>query len=299
MFVWRKRAGAGWLAANEMALGEIAGQRLAIVFKPQHKNVIAEIAGKNRSDLENIRSRFGGTIEKLPRDWLTRFVRAGTVQPIEIGARLVITRSGGHQATGCNKSAFGKTPLLVIPAGAAFGTGGHATTAMSLRLLERVSRKGEFSLLDLGTGSGILALAAVRFGAKRGIGIDNDPIAIATARENARRNRIDNVDFQVASVVRGAFPRQIDIVTANLFSELLIEILPRLKRARWLILSGVLRNQEADLRRALKRNRIAMVETRRRGKWIAILAQGKAGSSSRGGNAGPARIRRIPRLRAR
>ena len=299
MFVWRKRAGAGWLAANEMALEEIAGQRLAIVFKPQHKNVIAEIAGKNRSDLENIRSRFGGTIEKLPRDWLTRFARAGTVQPIEIGARLVITRSGGHQATGYNKSAFGKTPLLVIPAGAAFGTGEHATTAMSLRLLERVSRKGEFSLLDLGTGSGILALAAVRFGAKRGIGIDNDPIAIATARENARRNRIDNVDFQVASVVRGAFPRQIDIVTANLFSELLIEILPRLKRARWLILSGVLRNQEADLRRALKRNRIAMVETRRRGKWIAILAQGKAGSSSRGGNAGPARIRRIPRLRAR
>jgi len=62
MFVWRKRAGAGWLAANEMALGEIAGQRLAIVSKPQRKNVIAEIAGKNRSDLESIRSRFGGTI---------------------------------------------------------------------------------------------------------------------------------------------------------------------------------------------------------------------------------------------
>jgi len=280
MFVWRKRAGAGWLAANEMALGEIAGQRLAIVFKPQHKNVIAEIAGKNRSDLENIRSRFGGTIEKLPRDWLTRFVRAGTVQPIEIGARLVITRSGGHQATGCNKSAFGKTPLLVIPAGAAFGTGGHATTAMSLRLLERVSRKGEFSLLDLGTGSGILALAAARFGAKRVIAIDNDPIAIETAKENARRNRIDIVDFQVANVVRRAFPRQIDIVTANLFSELLIEILPKLKRARSLVLSGVLRDQEADLRRALKRNRIAIVETRRRGKWIAILARGVAGSSS-------------------
>ena len=279
MFVWRKRAGAGWLAANEMALEEIAGQRLAIVSKPQRKNVIAEIAGKNRSDLENIRSRFGGTIEKLPRDWLTRFARAGTAQPIKIGARLVIKTSGSLQV-GYNKSAVGKTPLLVIPAGVAFGTGEHATTAMSLRLLERVSRKGEFSLLDLGTGSGILALAAVRFGAKRGIGIDNDPIAIATARENARRNRIDNVDFQVANVVRRAFPRQIDIVTANLFSELLIEILPKLKRARSLVLSGVLRDQEADLRRALKRNRIAIVETRRRGKWIAIWARGVAGSSS-------------------
>ena len=280
MFVWRKRAGAGWLAANEMALEEIAGQRLAIVSKPQRKNVIAEIAGKNRSDLESIRSRFGGTIEKLPRDWLTRFSRAGTAQPIKIGARLVIKTSGSLQVAGYNKSAVGKTPLLVIPAGVAFGTGEHATTAMSLRLLERVSRKGEFSLLDLGTGSGILALAAARFGAKRVIAIDNDPIAIETAKENARRNRIDIVDFQVANVVRRAFPRQIDIVTANLFSELLIEILPKLKRTQWLILSGVLRDHEADLQRALKRNRIAIVETRRRGKWIAILARGVAGSSS-------------------
>jgi len=280
MFVWRKRAGAGWLAANEMALEEIAGQRLAIVSRPQRKNVIAEIAGKNRSDLESIRSRFGGTIEKLPRDWLTRFSRAGTAQPIKIGARLVIKTSGSLQVAGYNKSAVGKTPLLVIPGGAAFGTGEHATTAMSLRLLEWVSRKGEFSLLDLGTGSGILALAGARFGAKRVIAIDNDPIAIETAKENARRNRIDNVDFQVANVVRRAFPRQIDIVTANLFSELLIEILPKLKRAQWLILSGVLRDQESDLRRALKRNRIAIVETRRRGKWIAIWARGVAGSSS-------------------
>jgi ribosomal protein L11 methyltransferase len=275
MFVWRKRAGAGWLAAHGVALREIAGPQLVIISKPQPKSTILEIAGKNRGDLEKIRSGFGGTIEKLPRDWLARFSRAGSVQPIKIGARLVIKRSDGLQTAIYNKSAAGKTPLLVIPAGAAFGTGEHATTAMSLRLLERVRPKGEFSLLDLGTGSGILALAAVRLGAKRVIAIDTDPIAIATAKENARRNGIDNVDFQVAAVMRGAFPRQVDIVTANLFSELLIEILPKLKRARWLVLSGVLRDQEADLRRALKRNGIAIVETRRRGKWIAILGSAR------------------------
>jgi len=322
MFVWRKRAGAGWLAANEMALREIAGERLAIVSKPQSKNAIAEIAGENRSDLESIRSRFGGTIENLPRNWLQKFLRRQKPKPLKIRKRLVIVSSGRSTS----KS-------LVIPAGAAFGTGAHATTAMTLRMLERAtstlgsagrwpavagslpetfSRKRNFSsetrfrrcgrksepdwqmqagglrspdkefwMLDLGTGSGILALAAMRFGARRVIAIDNDPVAIATAKENARRNRIENVDFQVADVARAAFPKQIDIVTANLFSELLIEILPKLKRARWLVLSGVLRDQEGDLRRALKRNRIAMVETRRRGKWIAILARGAACSSSR------------------
>jgi ribosomal protein L11 methyltransferase len=273
MFVWRKRAGASWLAANEVALREIAGRRLAIVSKPRYRNAIAEITSPNCSELEKIRRRFGGVIEKLPRNWLRKFLRGQNPRPLKIGKRLVIVSSAASRRM--------KTPLLVIPAGAAFGTGEHVTTAMSLRLLERISRKGEFSLLDLGTGSGILALAAARFGAKRVIAIDNDPIAIATAKENARRNRIGNVDFQVADVMRGTFLRQIDIVTANLFSELLIEILLKLKRARWLVLSGVLRDQEADLRRALKRNGIAIVETRRRGKWIAILARGAADLSFR------------------
>jgi ribosomal protein L11 methyltransferase len=282
MFVWRKRASGAWLAASEATLHEVAGQRLAIISRPGRKNAIAEIAGSNRRDLESIRSRFGGTIEKLPRDWLKKFSRAQKSKPIKIGKRLVIARSGGFPTAVHGKSAAGKTPFLVIPAGTAFGTGEHPTTAMSLRLLERCTRvwgaqaarlhsqKAEWALLDLGTGSGILALAAARFGANRVIAIDHDPLAIATARANARRNKIDDLDFRVADARRWKFPRKIDIIAANLFSELLIEILPRVKRAQWLILSGILRKHEAQLLRALKRNGFAIVETRRRGKWIAI-----------------------------
>jgi ribosomal protein L11 methyltransferase len=275
MFVWRKRASAAWLAANETALREVAGQRLAIISKPPSTAAIAEIASGGRRDLEKIRSRFGGTIEKLPRDWVERFSRAGKTKTLRVGTRLLITRSGGFQTAVYSKSAAGKTPLLVIPAGTAFGTGEHTTTAMTLRLLEQTTRgwEAEWTLLDLGTGTGILALAAKSLGAARVVAIDYDPTAIATAKENARRNKIDNTDFQVADARRWKFPPRIDIITANLFSELLIEILPKLKRAQWLILSGILREQEAQLIRALKRNGIAIVETRRRGKWIAILAQ--------------------------
>ncbi len=283
MFVWRKRAGAGWLAANEVALREIAGRRLAIVFKPAHRNAIAEIASPNCSELKKIRRRFGGVIEKLPRNWLRKFLREQKFKPLKIGARLLIVSSPASK---------NRRGSLVIPTGAAFGTGEHVTTAMSLRMLEKLTRvwqaqaanlpvlaasrnfSGQFSMLDLGTGSGILALAAARFGAKRVIAIDHDPIAIATAKENARRNRIEQVDFRVADVRQWKFPAGIDIITANLFSQLLTEILPKLKCAQWLILSGVLREQEVRLVRALKRNRIAVVETRRRGKWIAILARG-------------------------
>ena len=280
MFVWRRRASTVWLAANETALGEIAGQRLAIISRADRKSATAEIAGSSRRNLEKIRSRFGGTIEKLPRDWLKEFSRSQKSEPIKIGNRLTIYRSVTSKNRRRNKNRS-----LLIPAGAAFGTGEHATTATSLRLLERYTRfwgvqagslhspEKEWTLLDLGTGSGILALAAARFGAKRVIAIDDDPVAIATARENARRNKLDNIDFRVADVRRWPFPPRIEIITANLFSELLIEILPKLKRVQRLILSGILRDQEAQLVRALKRNGIVIVEMRRRGKWIAILAR--------------------------
>jgi ribosomal protein L11 methyltransferase len=155
---------------------------------------------------------------------------------------------------------------------------------MSLRLLEKLTRhwKPGWSIVDLGTGSGILALAAKRFEATRVIGIDSDPTAISTAKENARANKVHDVNFRVGDVrhcklgkrrLRGtSYGGQVDVVTANLFSDLLIEILPKLKAARWLILSGVLREQERDVTRALKRNKIDILQLHRRGKWVAILA---------------------------
>jgi len=133
MFVWRKRASAVWLAANEAPLREIGGQRLAIISRADRKSAIAEIAGSSRRNLEKIRSRFGGTIEKLPRDWLKEFSQSQKSEPIKIGNRLVIYRSVTSKNRSRNKS-------LLIPAGRAFGTGEHPTTAMSLRLLERCTR---------------------------------------------------------------------------------------------------------------------------------------------------------------
>lgn len=146
---------------------------------------------------------------------------------------------------------------------------------MSLRILEQLTRQRSagWSIVDLGTGSGIFALAAKRFGARRVVGIDIDPVAISTAKANARLNKIDNIDFRVGDLRRWKPARKIDIVIANLFSELLIEILPKLKRSRWLILSGVLRAQEKEFVRDLRRNQIDIVELRRGGKWIAVLAK--------------------------
>jgi len=250
MYLWRRSASRKWFASNQLRLRALALDQLAIIERSNRKRLQLEVAAKSRFELQKLANEFGGRIENLPRNWLKRWLRQKT-KPLTIGQR-----------------------KLVIPAGAAFGTGEHATTAMSLRLLEKLTRNWNpsWSMADLGTGSGILALAAKILGARQVAGIDNDPIAISTAKQNARRNKIHGVQFRVSDAVTAKFPRNVDVVTANLFSELLIEILPRMKSARRLILSGILCSQERDLRRALARHKIDILEARRRGKWVAILA---------------------------
>jgi ribosomal protein L11 methylase PrmA len=320
MYLWRKLADPRWFAANEERLRATTNAQLVVIERPDRKCIQLEVCCKDAKQARRLADEFGGKIEKLSRDWLKRFSGRQKSEPLKIGKRLVILRAR-------DKREAGSFPYsLVISAGAAFGTGDHVTTAMALRMLERLirfwgahapSRAGDGALaianfkrtfrrgrrkehamcphtagktlrspnlvVDLGTGSGILALAAKCFGARRVVAMDNDPRAIATARENARVNKIDNISWRIADARRWRFSRksrlrrsgyggQVDIVTANLFSELLIEILPRLRVAKQLILSGILREQERSVRRALRANKIDIVEVRRRGKWIAVLA---------------------------
>jgi ribosomal protein L11 methyltransferase len=236
-----------------------------------------EIACMSRNESRKLVQEFGGRAKKLRRDWLQRFARKEKPKSLRIGKRLVVVRSLTRREAGSFPH------RLIVPAGAAFGTGEHATTAMLLRLLEKVTRGRESKfVVDLGTGSGILALAAKCFGARRVVGIDVDPTAILTAKANAHLNKIDNIDFQLGDMRRWKPAGAIEIVTANLSSELLIQILPKLKRSNWLMLSGVLRAQEKEFVRALRRHQIDIVEVRRRGKWIAVLAKSSACVPPRG-----------------
>lgn len=250
MYLWQRFATRKWADRNQEKLCLIAGTDLVIIEQLNRKRLQFQVASDARTDLLKLAKQFGGRIEKLPADWKKRALRQKT-KPIKVGDR-----------------------TLIIPAGLAFGTGQHATTAMSLRLLERLTHNRDlnWSLVDLGTGSGILALAAKVLGARHVVGIDNDPMAISTAKQNARLNKVRGLNFRVADLRQWRLERKVDVVTANLFSELLIEILPKLRSARWLIFSGILRNQEADLRRALTRQKVEIWEARRRGKWVAILA---------------------------
>jgi ribosomal protein L11 methyltransferase len=245
------------------------------VERPGRPSVILEVVCRSREEAREIEQGFGGRIEKVPRDWLRVYADAQALPPLRIGDRLVV-RHGDDETPRPRSRGHSQ---LVIPAGVAFGTGGHVTTAMTLRLLEEVTRRRKrgWSLIDLGTGSGILALAARRLGAGQVTAIDNDSTAICTARANARLNRIRGIVFQVADVRRWRPKGTMDLVTANLFSELLIETLPGVRRfltnGGHMIVSGILRSQEVEVVEALQCNRFQIIETRRRGKWIAMLSR--------------------------
>jgi ribosomal protein L11 methyltransferase len=209
-------------------------------------------------------------MQKLPPDWLQQYAKQARGKPLRIGSRLVILGERPQRDVA--------ERTLVIPAGAAFGTGQHATTAMCLRFLEQTTRHFPpgWTMLDAGTGSGILAMAGSYFGASRVLAIDNDPLACATAKRNARANRARHIEFSTGDILKQRITGKFAIITANLFSEILIEALPtwsqHLAPGGSLILSGVLRNQETEVVRALRRNGFFARETRRRGKWVALLA---------------------------
>src|SRR6266478_9560557 len=138
MYLWRKLSAPRWLIANEELLRSRVRERLAVIERPGWKRALLEVACQSRNQARDLVKEFDGRIERLPRDWLERLAKE-KCKPLKIGKRLVIVheaRSGGFQTAG----AIRKSPFLVIPAGTAFGTGEHATTAMSLRLLGQVTR---------------------------------------------------------------------------------------------------------------------------------------------------------------
>ena len=277
MYLWQRRAAPKWWQDHETEVRDLLGSSLVLVELPAHKHVEIQFASASARQVQKVQQTFGGRVRKLPRDWLERFAREqANSAPIRIGRRLIITNAANPavaRQTGKASERKGVSRLF-IPAGAAFGTGRHATTAMCLRLLERSLKAQPAALLvDLGTGSGILAVAARKLGAARVIGIDSDPIAISTAQENARQNGSSDISFREGDVLRWKLPRGTDLVVANLFSELLIRLLPRLRSVPRLILSGVLRTQQDDLLRALRRHQLSLCHLHRRGKWIALEAK--------------------------
>ncbi|MCL2344257.1 MAG: 50S ribosomal protein L11 methyltransferase [Desulfobulbus sp.] len=164
--------------------------------------------------------------------------------------------------------------VIVMDPGMAFGTGHHASTGMAAALVLEAVSAGTKTVLDVGCGTGILAMAAALFGAERVLAIDNDPLAVAAARENAARNGLAR-GFEVSgddiAILSGTF----QLVVANIVHDVLLSLSENLRRltapAGALILSGILAGeQEASIVRHFAALGFSPRRQRRRDEWAAL-----------------------------
>ena len=275
MIVWRKLVSA---KREDTWTERLAGfrERLAIMGLPGRKSIRIEAYALSRKEAAALVGRFGGVLRVLNE---RMFTHQNTTRrhPIRIREKLVLVDSEKLRTGAAGKFPGRKT--LAVPASMAFGTGEHATTAACLRFLADLSDRheaGKWDMLDLGTGSGILALAAKLLGARRVDAFDFDPDAVRVAGDNAWLNGIAGVGFKRKDVTAWTPRRTWDVVAANLFSEVLIRAAQRMARAvktgGWLIFSGVMRSQEKECVAALKKHGFAVKNTSRKGKWVTALA---------------------------
>jgi ribosomal protein L11 methyltransferase len=208
------------------------------------------------------------SIRRLARqDWAESWKRH--FRPIQIGGALRI-RPGWSR----RRPRRGQAEVVLDP-GLSFGTGQHPTTGFCLRQLVSRRRSGvRQSFLDIGTGSGILAIAAAKLGYAPVEAFDFDPDAIRAASANARRNRVrDRVRLYQADLTRLAWQsrKRFDLVCANLISTLLVEerdrILARLKPGGRLVLAGILKAEFPHIEEAYRRAGFRLVTSRVGNEW--------------------------------
>lgn len=165
--------------------------------------------------------------------------------------------------------------VLDLDPGTAFGTGGHATTRLCLAEVDRLVGRGEVvaRVLDVGTGSGVLAIAAARLGAHAVVAVDNDPEAVLVARENAARNAVDDL-VQVSQTPLEQLPGTFDLVLANILAPTLLQLrealLARVRPGGRAVLSGILADEGADVQAGFEALGMVLERLDAEGEWVSL-----------------------------
>ena len=207
--------------------------------------------------------------EVSEEDWANNW--KAYFKPLPVGKRLLI-RPTWEEAG----DAQGRIVLSIDP-GMAFGTGGHDTTRLVLETLEKHIAP-ETDVLDVGCGSGILSIAALLLGAHSAVGVDIDPLAVKTARENGAVNHLEEPRYTILEgdlVERVA--GQYDVVCANIVADAIIALSPAiprfLKPGGVYITSGIIDTREGDVQAALTQAGFTVTERHEHGGWLCLVCR--------------------------
>lgn len=191
-------------------------------------------------------------------------------KPIEIGEKMVIVPAWEKY-----DAPEGKLVVRMDP-GMAFGTGSHETTRLVIGLLEKYVRGGE-RVLDVGCGSGILAICAAKLGAKECKAYDIDPVAVKVARENIKDSGLDNVTCDVSDLLRGVDSRHggYDVICANIVADIIIRMTPDIgaymNEGAVILASGIISERAADVIECFEKYGLRVIEKAEENGWCALV----------------------------
>lgn len=243
---------------------------------PDHTRLVAYF--EQSADIEAVRDALQTLFQReeliLPafairsiedQDWGERWKKSWKSFPL--GRRFFIIPSWSD--TECPSDRF---PIYIDP-GQAFGTGTHETTQLTLEAME-VWMEPRRVVLDLGTGSGLLAIAASFLGARIVHACDIDPVAVEVARENLERNTAHPISLMCGSIDAVA-NGSLGFLLCNLTADVIVEILPEIHRALRpqgiVVFSGILNALSYDVRQIAKQQGLSMLQEKNRGEWCALV----------------------------
>jgi len=202
------------------------------------------------------------------KDWEKFWKR--DIKPIQIGEKIVVKPSWDR------KKLWGRIVIKIDPK-MAFGTGRHETTQLCMKEIERLIQPQD-RILDVGTGSGILAILAAKLGASYVLALDTDRIAIDSAGENIEKNDVkDIVELRVGTVNKKTPQKHFDLVVANLFKSKIFELFEKIKKTPKqdgiIILSGILDSERDEVSDFLKKKKSKILRITQDDAWLCFVVK--------------------------
>ncbi|MCE5287013.1 MAG: 50S ribosomal protein L11 methyltransferase [Pelosinus sp.] len=188
--------------------------------------------------------------------------------PIKVGQRIVIKPSWEEYTKAADEI------VIELDPGMAFGTGTHHTTTMCIRCLEEIIKPND-TVFDVGTGSGVLAVAAAKLGARKVTAVDFDNVAVRVALENAVINKVEQQVQVGQSDLMAEITGQADVIIANIIADIIIRMLPavteKLKDTGYFIASGIIAERLSDVTAAVLENKLIIERVIEEGGWAAMV----------------------------
>jgi ribosomal protein L11 methyltransferase len=263
----------------EHALNDIPeGQAIVQGYFAEHNN-IDELVEQFKQIVANFPEEIG--VDPAPNEWSVREVKEEDwatnwkqyYKPVRISQTLTIKPTWEDYTPEPGER------IIELDPGMAFGTGTHETTALCLRTIEKHIQPGD-RVVDVGTGSGILAIAAAKLGAKEVIAIDLDPVAVSSAKENVELNRIsDRVDVRLGDLLATPITAPVNVVVANILADIILsfvqDVVDVLDAGGLYIVSGVIVERQEDVEQGLVAHGFELISAERENGWVAIVARKK------------------------